>query len=107
MSSLPPERWQAITRVLGKAFDRPPEERIAYVRATCAGDPELRRQVEALLEAEANAPAFLEQRPPRAVRSLLLALFTSTDRRLRRPLSMPPLRPEAIAEVQPIFNKQD
>ena len=41
---------------------RSAEEREAYLTTSCEGNPALRRQVEALLQAHANAGGFL--RPP-------------------------------------------
>src|SRR5262245_57670912 len=38
-----------------------PEERAAYLGAVCASDPDLRRRVEKMLEAQAHAGSFLEQ----------------------------------------------
>src|SRR6516162_3153371 len=38
-----------------------PAERAAYLDEACAGDPQLRAGVEALLQAHASDPAFLEQ----------------------------------------------
>ena len=38
-----------------------PQERAAYLDEACAGDPDLRRRVEKLLAAQAQAGSFLEQ----------------------------------------------
>src|SRR5262249_8233797 len=38
-----------------------PEERAAYLDEACAGDPDLRRRVEKMLAAQAQAGSFLEQ----------------------------------------------
>jgi serine/threonine protein kinase len=40
---------------------RSPEERAAYLDQACAGDPDLRRRVEKMLAAQAEAGSFLEQ----------------------------------------------
>lgn len=55
-----PERWSQISALLDNVLEVPPEERAAYLDEACADDPELRREVEAFLDAEANAPDFLE-----------------------------------------------
>ena len=55
------ERWHDIERVLDGVFNLKPNERDAYLKEACAGDDELRREVQTLLEAEARAPSFLEQ----------------------------------------------
>src|SRR5262245_45193742 len=38
-----------------------PQQRAAYLDEACAGDPELRRRVEKMLAAQAQAGSFLEQ----------------------------------------------
>jgi serine/threonine protein kinase/TolB-like protein/thioredoxin-like negative regulator of GroEL len=53
------ERWQRLSPILEAALDLPPTARAAYLDETCAGDSDLRRQVEELLEAEAAAGSFL------------------------------------------------
>ena len=44
-----PERWQQISRIYQSAMDQPPSTRDAYVASACAGDTELRREVESLI----------------------------------------------------------
>src|SRR5262245_23242147 len=39
----------------------PPQDRVAYLDEACAGDPDLRRRVEKMLAAQAQAGSFLEQ----------------------------------------------
>src|SRR5215510_12015474 len=41
-----------------------PQERAAYLDQACAGDPDLRRRVEKMLAAQAQAGSFLEQPAP-------------------------------------------
>src|SRR6516164_776086 len=38
-----------------------PQERAAYLDEACAGDPDLRRRIEKMLAAQAQAGSFLEQ----------------------------------------------
>ena len=45
-----PERWQEIKGIVAQALDSPVAERAAYVDRMCSADPELRREVESLLE---------------------------------------------------------
>jgi serine/threonine-protein kinase len=51
-----PERW----RLLQAAFERKPAERSTFLERECAGDPELRADVESLLASEKPAQSFLE-----------------------------------------------
>jgi eukaryotic-like serine/threonine-protein kinase len=55
-----PERWQQIDRVFQAALEYQPDERAAFLDETCAGDPNLRREVEALLACDAEAESFIE-----------------------------------------------
>ena len=53
-----PERWRQIKQVFQAAFDLSPGERPPYVRQACAGDDDLRAEVESLL-ASVEAEEFL------------------------------------------------
>jgi non-specific serine/threonine protein kinase/serine/threonine-protein kinase len=44
-----PERWRQIKQIFQAAFELPSEARSAYVQEACAGDAELRAEVESLL----------------------------------------------------------
>ena len=58
---LPPaETWQRINTVLAETLDRPSGERASFLDAACAGEPQMRREVRALLDAERTAPGFLD-----------------------------------------------
>ncbi len=49
---LDPARWQRIEGILDRVFDAPAEQRAEILDEACAGDVELRAEVEALLAAE-------------------------------------------------------
>src|ERR1044071_9161193 len=55
-----PERWQQIKAVLEEALERDPLERESYLDEACAGDPNLRSEVEALLDSHARSGDFIE-----------------------------------------------
>ncbi|MCP3916466.1 MAG: serine/threonine protein kinase [bacterium] len=55
------ERWERLLDVFGEASEFEGERRAAYLDGTCAGDVELRAEVERMLAAD-EAPDFLE--PP-------------------------------------------
>src|SRR2546423_10589546 len=59
---LSPERWQQVEALYHAALERPPAKRLAWLAAHCAGDPELRREVETLLAYDDRAADFIE--PP-------------------------------------------
>jgi serine/threonine protein kinase len=52
---LTPERWAQIEDLFHRAAECPPKDRAGILEGACAGDPELRREVEALLSSEENA----------------------------------------------------
>ena len=54
------ERWQQIQGVYLDALDVAPNQREAFLREACAGDDELRREVESLLNAHEDAGTFLQ-----------------------------------------------
>jgi hypothetical protein len=45
-----PERWQEVERLFHLALERPPLERDAFLDDSCAGDEELRSEVQSLLK---------------------------------------------------------
>ena len=48
------DNWQKIKTLFAEACQRAPEERAAFLEEACAGDPALRQEVTALLEADAR-----------------------------------------------------
>lgn len=55
-----PERWQQIQGVYLDVLEVGEEERAAFLAKACAGDDELRREVESLLNAHEDAGTFLQ-----------------------------------------------
>jgi serine/threonine protein kinase len=58
-----PERFDEIERVCQLALDRPAAERDAFLNEACRDDPDLRREVGALLAGASRAAALLETPP--------------------------------------------
>ena len=56
-----PERWSQIERLLDAALELPSEGRAAFLDKACAGDAELRKELDALLTSDDGAHSFLEQ----------------------------------------------
>ncbi|MBS0569203.1 MAG: serine/threonine protein kinase [Proteobacteria bacterium] len=52
------KRWQRICEVFDAVVDAPQDERAEVLKCLCAGDAELRREVEALLAADIRANTF-------------------------------------------------
>jgi eukaryotic-like serine/threonine-protein kinase len=63
------EKWERIKSIYQEAQELPREERPAFLAAACSGDPELRAEIESLLDESDNASGYLEA-PPAAVRAL-------------------------------------
>ena len=55
-----PERWQRVKDLLQAALDRPPAEQQAFLSHECAGDDELRKEVESLLSYQSQEQRFIE-----------------------------------------------
>src|SRR5688572_18757808 len=55
-----PERWQRLTELFESALERAPAERASFLASACVDDPELRDEVERVLESDAHAGSFGE-----------------------------------------------
>ncbi len=55
-----PERWRRISKILDRVLALSPQEVPAALDQACAGDPDLRSEVEGFLTADAQAGRFLE-----------------------------------------------
>jgi serine/threonine-protein kinase len=55
-----PDRWRRIAHLSELALEREPAERDAFLAAVCAGDDELRREVESLIAHE-NVPVLIDR----------------------------------------------
>jgi len=54
-----PERWQLVKEILEETLDAKEDQRAAFLAKRCAGDLDLRKEVEALLAADERASDFL------------------------------------------------
>lgn len=55
-----PERWREIDEIFQQAADQPVARRSSFVEERCAGDAELRREVESLLVADGDSERFVD-----------------------------------------------
>ena len=67
------EAWRRVKEVFDAALDLPPGERPALLTRECAGDENLRREVESLLESDEQAGSFIEDPASAIPRDLLTA----------------------------------
>jgi len=80
-----PERWKQIDELLLAALDRPPEERNAFLKSACAGEPGLEGEVRSLLSSAHQAEGFLET-PAIEVAAQALARIEEQDAASRQPV---------------------
>ncbi|HMV84942.1 MAG TPA: protein kinase [Blastocatellia bacterium] len=62
-----PDRWQKIDELLDQALELSAEERAIFLSNACAGDEDLRREVESLLAAHERSGSFIETNPAAGV----------------------------------------
>ena len=55
-----PERWQKIRRICEDALERKDGDREAYLRNACAGDDQLRAEVDSFMSGATGKDAFIE-----------------------------------------------
>src|SRR5580765_3733791 len=55
-----PDRWQRVKQIFQAAMDRAPAERAVFVSDACAGDEELRQEVESLMSSDGRSGTFLD-----------------------------------------------
>ncbi len=66
------ERYARVSELFRAAAELLPQDRAAFLEKECGNDESLRREVEALLEADAQSDGFIEQ-PISAIPADLLA----------------------------------
>ena len=71
MQGISNERWDEVQRVLDGALALPLDDVPRFLDRECAGDSELRREVEELLDSCERAEGFLEQPPARLAEALV------------------------------------
>jgi serine/threonine protein kinase/Tol biopolymer transport system component len=61
-----PDRWKQVEQLYHSALKQEGKQRAAFLKEACAGDDELRREVESLLAYEQQAESFIEASAPEA-----------------------------------------
>jgi serine/threonine protein kinase len=56
-----PEQWQRLNDLFQAVLLYPPEERAAFLTQACAGNEEIRAELQSLLDADEQTPNFLEK----------------------------------------------
>ena len=67
-----PERWQNVKAIFHAALDRAPADRAEFISQACAGDHDLRKEVESLLSSDERGGAFLDQPLHEAAAAMIL-----------------------------------
>ena len=96
-----PNRWATVERLYHAALTRPADERAAFLAGACAGDEELRREIESLLAQSASADAVLTRGAAVAAAGLVSDVGRSvlTGRRLGAYQILAPLGAGGMGEV--------
>src|SRR5215813_8581561 len=71
VNEMTPERWQQVNEVFHRALARAPGERPAFLDDACAGDDELRREVESLIGVHQQSGSFIDTPALQAAAHLL------------------------------------
>src|SRR5215213_5784506 len=69
------ERWQRINRLFEQALEMPAPRRAAFLDQACEGDDDLRRQIAAMLVADAKPHGRID----RAAQEMAKTFFAPTD----------------------------
>jgi len=96
-----PERHRQIGKLFHAALELGPGQRIAFLDAACAGDQELRQEVESLLALDSRAEGFIES-PALAVAAEMLTAepaFSLVGRKLGAYQVLSPLGAGGMGEV--------
>ena len=83
-----PERWEQVAQLYGAALDREGSARAAFLGEACAGDEDLRREVESLLAREGKEASFLESPALEAAAKALAQRGRAEVRAFRVPLPL-------------------
>ena len=59
-----PERWRQVEQIYHSTLEREESQRSSFLKEACAGDEELRREVESLLAHKHQAESFIEEPRP-------------------------------------------
>jgi len=70
------DRWQQVERIYESALEKDASERAAFLAEACAGDDELRQEVESLLEYQKRSEDFIES-PALDVAAKMIAMQQS------------------------------
>lgn len=80
-----PDHWERVKQVFEAALERPAPERDAFIAGECAGDAQLRGEVESLLKEYDRLGSFLEQ-PAAAEAPETLLFFPKDAKRSAEPV---------------------
>jgi serine/threonine protein kinase len=68
-----PERWQQVDEIFQAAIELDPPQRAAFLDTSCAGDEELRSEVESLISCDEQGLSFIDEPAYQVAASLLVS----------------------------------
>ncbi|MCS7025527.1 MAG: protein kinase [Bryobacteraceae bacterium] len=77
-----PEQYRKTSRIFQQALELPPHHRLSYIQSACAGDEEIRRQVEAMLRSDTEPEGVLDRPPAESVAKLFEAEAPKIPKRI-------------------------
>src|SRR6476619_4712129 len=95
-----PERWRQIISLAEAAAERGKQERAAFLDGVCAGDEDLRKEVESLLASDEQAESFIEA-PALGIAPGLLHDRRATKSSIRRLLPLGRQSTAAYTAIRP------
>ena len=87
MKAMTPERWKQIDDLAQAALERADAERASFLHAACAGDDELRREVESQIAYQQQATLLLEAPASQQAARLMSDTQTETESMAGRTIS--------------------
>ncbi len=77
-----PSRWQTVKELFDGTLEVPVEKREEFLRVGCGNDTDLRREIEALIEADQNPNSLLERPALGVMHSAAMAAFENSFSRI-------------------------
>src|SRR5262249_26816154 len=99
-----PERFRRVDQLVSLALHWPADERAAFIREACAGEEDLRIEVESLLATQEREDDFLAESPTRLGAQLLAE--SAGDNASMQPILYPPDIKNRWPQIFPVLEHE-